>query len=253
MQCGCSIQKKAVWWKFDFDPSLQIEMTSRHCKDKMLPCCPQLPSDPSGTLLAFLCFSIFHVSSRKRQWHGFTARRPWVSVTKGVFLGMLWTSHRMCQFLCNVAVRWGCVFLMWSLLLEANISSPSLIEMGLLFDVGCWGACAAWLFHLFYSTLFNSFHLISYTAALMPHGNPGGFHLFPSRPQLRGLERQSVQLWVTFLRDLQWFYPFSWPRKTTGLSKPFFSSFLPQFLAQNKAWLRPSQLCSGAMPPVSRR
>jgi hypothetical protein len=24
-------------------------------------------------------------------------------------------------------------------------------------------------------------------------------------------------------------------------------------LAQNMAWLRPSQLCSGAMPPVSRR
>ena len=105
----------------------------------------------------------------------------------------------------------------------------------------------------FYSTFFNSFHLISYTAALMPHGNPGGFRLFPSRPQFRGLERQSVQLWVAFLRDLQWFYSFSWQRKTTGLSKPFFSCFLPQFLAQNMAWLRPSQLCSGAMPPVSRR
>ena len=87
MQCGCSSQKKSCMVKVWFRPiAANWDDVSALQRQDVAPNCPQLPSDPSGALLAFLCFSIFHVSSRKRQWHGFTARRPWVSVT-GVFLG----------------------------------------------------------------------------------------------------------------------------------------------------------------------
>ena len=135
------------------------------------PNCPQIPQEHCWLFYALLSFMFHHGNGNGMVsqlavlgylWPVFfwgCCGRPTACANWYFRMLFMHLNIYICQFLCNVAVRWGCVFLMWSLLLEATIISPSLIEMGLLFDVGCWGACAAWLFHFIqtFSTHFISF------------------------------------------------------------------------------------------------